>query len=126
MHLHPLLEEVLVPVCSPALLAGANRRWMRCRVFIGDRIPTRGKPAQAAGIVLTNSAVGARYDLRSMLIEAALAWVSRWCRVHRRGSSSRLVALRAGGQDGENFCLVLPNRSSWPTGRFGPSHLDAG
>lgn len=45
MHLHPLLEEILVPVCSPALLADVDspRRWTSCRSFTVGRIRTPGR-----------------------------------------------------------------------------------
>lgn len=45
MHRHHLLEEVLVPVCSPALLAeaGKTRRSMRCRACTDGRIRTPGR-----------------------------------------------------------------------------------
>jgi hypothetical protein len=76
MHLHHLLEEVLVPVCSPALLAEAD-----AGISLDElpRLHRRQNPdawqayAQEVGIMLTNSAVGRCYDLHAMLIEAALA-----------------------------------------------------
>jgi len=76
MHRYPLMEEVLVPVCSPALLAAADGNISLDGL---PRLHRRQNPdawqlyAQETGLVLTNSAVGARYDLHSMLIEAALA-----------------------------------------------------
>ncbi|CAD6559076.1 Glycine cleavage system transcriptional activator [Paraburkholderia metrosideri] len=116
MHLHKLLEEVLVPVCSPALLAdaGENRS-------LDDlpRLHRRQNPdawqlyAQEAGIVLTNSAVGARYDLHSMLIEAAVAGlgVALVPRLYI-GTELKQGRLVAPWPDGKaitkNFCLVLP------------------
>jgi DNA-binding transcriptional LysR family regulator len=116
MHLHKLLEEVLVPVCSPALLAdaGENRS-------LDDlpRLHRRQNPdawqlyAQEAGIVLTNSAVGARYDLHSMLIEAAVAGlgVALVPRLYigTELEQGRLVAPWPDGKAiTKNFCLVLP------------------
>jgi DNA-binding transcriptional LysR family regulator len=61
MHLHHLLEEVLVPVCSPALLAEAD-----AGISLDElpRLHRRQNPdawqayAQEVGIMLTNSAVG--------------------------------------------------------------------
>ncbi|MFM0285816.1 LysR substrate-binding domain-containing protein [Paraburkholderia megapolitana] len=116
MHLHHLLEEVLVPVCSPALLAGTN-----ANVSLDDlpRLHRRQNPdawqlyAQEVGIELTNSAVGARYDLHSMLIEAALsglgvALVPRLY-VEAELEEGRLVAPWPDGKAiTKNFCLVLP------------------
>ncbi len=101
MHLHRLLEEVLVPVCSPALLASAGANLSLDEL---PRLHRRQNPdawqlyAHEAGIVLTNSAVGARYDLHSMLIEAALAaWGLRWCRVFTWGQNlNKAVWLRPG------------------------------
>ncbi|MDE1180392.1 LysR substrate-binding domain-containing protein [Paraburkholderia sp.] len=116
MHRHPLLEEVLVPVCSPALLAdaGASRS-----LDALPRLHRRQNPdawqlyAQETGIVLTNSAVGARYDLHSMLIEAAIAGlgVALVPRLYigRELEQGRLVAPWPDGKAiTKNFCLVLP------------------
>jgi DNA-binding transcriptional LysR family regulator len=116
MHLHRLLEEVLVPVCSPALLAEAG-----ANISLDElpRLHRRQNPdawqlyAQAAGIVLTNSAIGARYDLHSMLIEAALAGlgVALVPRLYI-GAELEQGRLIAPWPDGKaitkNFCLVLP------------------
>lgn len=116
MHLHPLLEEVLVPVCSPALLAdaGANQS-----LDVLPRLHRRQNPdawqiyARESGIVLTNSAIGARYDLHSMLIEAALAGlgVALVPRLYIGAEleQGRLVAPWPDGKAiSKNFCLVLP------------------
>lgn len=105
MHLHHLLEEVLVPVCSPALLedAGANTPLDEL-----PRLHRRQNPdawqlyAQESGIALTNSAIGARYDLHSMLIEAALA-----------GLGVALVPRLYIGTELEQGRLVAP----WPVGK---------
>lgn len=116
MHLHHLLEEVLVPVCSPALLedAGANTS-----LDALPRLHRRQNPdawqlyAQESGFVLTNSAVGARYDLHSMLIEAALtglgvALVPRLY-IGTELEQGRLVTPWPDGKGvAKNFCLVLP------------------
>jgi DNA-binding transcriptional LysR family regulator len=116
MHLHRLLEEVLVPVCSPALLADADANTSLDEL---PRLHRRQNPdawqlyAQEAGIVLTNSAVGARYDLHSMLIEAALAGLGV-ALVPRLYIEAELEqgGLVAPWPDGKaitkNFCLVLP------------------
>ncbi|MCA8063213.1 LysR substrate-binding domain-containing protein [Burkholderia sp. AU38729] len=116
MHLHPLLEEVLVPVCSPALLAGAGTNPSLDAL---PRLHRRQNPdawqtyAQAAGIVLTNSAVGARYDLHSMLIEAALAGLGvalvPRLYIDAELEQGRLVAPWPESEAvTKNFCLVLP------------------
>ncbi|MBB4513230.1 LysR substrate-binding domain-containing protein [Paraburkholderia fungorum] len=116
MHLHRLLEEVLVPVCSPALLANAGANLSLDEL---PRLHRRQNPdawqlyAQEAGIVLTNSAVGARYDLHSMLIEAALAGLGvalvPRLYVGAELEQGRLVAPWPDGKAiAKNFCLVLP------------------
>lgn len=105
MHSHRLLEEVLVPVCSPALLANAGANPSLDKL---PRLHRRQNPdawqqyAQEAGIVLTNSAVGARYDLHSMLIAAALA-----------GLGVALVPRLYIGAELEQGSLVAP----WPEGK---------
>lgn len=116
MHLHPLLEEVLVPVCSPALLAGAG-----ANPSLDDlpRLHRRQNPdawqmyAQECSIVLANSAIGARYDLHAMLIEAALAGlgVALVPRLYIEAEleQGRLVAPWPDGKAiAKHFCLVLP------------------
>ncbi len=76
MRTHPLLNEVLVPVCHPELLKGGERTTTLDTL---PRLHRRQNPdawqhyAKDTGILLTNPAIGARYDLHSMLIEAALA-----------------------------------------------------
>ena len=76
MRTYPLLQEVLVPVCHPALIKGAEARVLLDQL---PRLHRRQSPdawqryAKDSGITLTNPAVGARYDLHAMLIEAALA-----------------------------------------------------
>lgn len=76
MHTHQLFQEVLVPVCHPALLSKSNIEKQLDKL---PRLHRRKVPdawpryAQETGIQLTNPAIGARYDLYSMLIEAALA-----------------------------------------------------
>ena len=105
MHQHRLLEEVLVPVCSPALFADAG-----ANISLDElpRLHRLQNPnawqlyAQEAGIVLSNSAVGARYDLHSMLIEAALA-----------GLGVALVPRLYIGAELEQGRLIAP----WPDGK---------
>ncbi|MFZ3120767.1 MAG: LysR substrate-binding domain-containing protein [Variovorax sp.] len=116
MRTHRLLEEVLVPVCSPALLADAG-----ASISLDElpRLHRRQNPdawqryAQETGIVLTNSAVGARYDLHAMLIAAALAGLGvalvPRLYVGTELEQGRLVAPWPDGKAiTKNFCLVLP------------------
>lgn len=115
MHRHLLLEEILVPVCSPALLDTAPGTAL-------DGLPLlhrRQNPdawqdyAQAAGIALANPAVGPRYDLHDMLIEAALAGlgVALVPRLYIEAElrQGRLLAPWPDGNTiSKQFCLVLP------------------
>ena len=116
MRVHRLLEEVLVPVCSPALLADAGASLSLDEL---PRLHRRQNPeawqlyAQETGIGLTNSAIGARYDLHSMLIAAALAGLGvalvPRLYVGAELEEGRLVAPWPDGQAvAKNFCLVLP------------------
>lgn len=116
MHLHHLLEEILVPVCSPALLSDARANPSLDELPLLHR---RQNPdawqiyAQASGIALTNPAVGARYDLHSMLIAAALAGlgVALVPRLYIGAEleQGRLVAPWPDGKAvAKKFCLVLP------------------
>ena len=116
MRVHRLLEEVLVPVCSPVLLADAGASLSLDEL---PRLHRRQNPdawqlyAQETGIVLTNSAIGARYDLHSMLIAAALAGLGvalvPRLYVGAELEQGRLVAPWPDGQAvAKNFCLVLP------------------
>lgn len=116
MHLHHLLEEVLVPVCSPALLAEAGANTSLDAL---PRLHRRQNPnawqlyAQEAGIELTNSAVGARYDLHSMLIAAAVAGlgvalVPRLYIEAELEQGSLVAPWPDSKAIAKNFCLVLP------------------
>ncbi len=116
MRLYHLLEEVLVPVCSPALLADAGADASLDEL---PRLHKRQNPdawqlyANEAAIELTNSAVGARYDLHSMLIEAAMAGLGvalvPRLYVEAELEQGRLVAPWPDGKSiAKNFCLVLP------------------
>lgn len=105
MRVHSLLQEVLMPVCSPALLTGS-----KADILLDElpRLHWRQKPeawqtyAQETGIALSHPAVGARYDLYSMLIEAALA-----------GLGVALVPRLYIDAELEQGRLVAP----WPAGR---------
>jgi DNA-binding transcriptional LysR family regulator len=116
MHQQPLLEEVLVPVCSPELLADAGAD---ASLDTLPRLHRRQNPdawqryAQENGMALTNSAVGARFDLHSMVIEAALAGlgVALVPRLYIEAelAQGRLVAPWPDGKTmAKTFCLVLP------------------
>lgn len=116
MHRHHLLEEILVPVCSPTLLDESTTRHSLDALPLLHR---RQNPdawqryAHSAGIVLSNAAVGARYDLHSMLIEAALAGlgVALVPRLYIKAEleQGRLVAPWPDGVAiTKNFCLILP------------------
>ncbi|MFY0477193.1 LysR substrate-binding domain-containing protein [Achromobacter marplatensis] len=124
MHLHHLLEEVLVPVCSPALLAEAG-----ANVSLDElpRLHRRQNPdawqlyAQEAGIVLTNSAVGARYDLHSMLIAAAVAGlgvalVPRLYIEPELEQGSLVAPWPDSKAISKHFCLVLPEPVEFSAG----------
>lgn len=116
MRTHRLLHERLVPVCHPTLLDAS----------IGDasldklpRLHRRQNPeawqryAQETGIALTNPAIGARYDLHAMLIEAALAGLGvalvPRLYVETELAEGRLIAPWPDGQSiSKTFCLILP------------------
>lgn len=116
MRTHRLLHETLVPVCHPALL---DRGEGTASLDELPRLHRRQNPdawqryAQETGIVLTNPAVGARYDLHSMQIEAALAGlgVALVPRIYIETelAKGRLVAPWPDGESiSKIFCLILP------------------
>jgi DNA-binding transcriptional LysR family regulator len=116
MHSYRLLQEVLVPICHPALLAGVKTELALDKL---PRLHRRQNPeawqlyAQETGVALTNPAVGARYDLHSMLIEAALAGLGvalvPRLYVEAELAQGRLAAPWPEGKTiAKNFCLVLP------------------
>ena len=76
MRTHHLLNEMLVPVCHPELLKGGKSATALDTL---PRLHRRQNPdawqrySQETGVSLTNPAIGTRYDLHAMLIEAALA-----------------------------------------------------
>lgn len=116
MRTHRLLHETLVPVCHPALLGGGEGATSLDEL---PRLHRRQNPdawqryAQETGIVLTNPAVGPRYDLHSMQIGAALAGlgvalVPRFY-VETELAEGRLVAPWPDGESiSKTFCLILP------------------
>lgn len=116
MRTHRLLHEVLVPVCHPGLLAGQDPS---AALSMLPRLHRRQNPeawplyAEETGIMLTNPAVGPRYDLHAMLIEGALAGLGVALVPHLYVESEladgRLVApWPAGNSISKTFCLVLP------------------
>lgn len=76
MRTYPLMNEVLIPVCHPELMSEDQQATSLDKL---PRLHRRQNPdawlhyAQETGIPLTNPAMGARYDLHAMLIEAALS-----------------------------------------------------
>ncbi len=116
MHMYHLLNEVLVPVCHPKLIQGRNGEAALEGLPLLHR---RQNPdaweryGQETGTSLLNPAIGARYDLHSMLIEAALAGlgvalVPRFY-VETELSTGRLIApWPAGISISKTFSLVLP------------------
>lgn len=116
MRIHQLLHEVLVPVCHPGLLTGRKRTATLDEL---PRLHRRQNPeawqcySQETGITLTNPAIGARYDLHGMLIEAALAGLGvalvPSLYVETELAQGRLVAPWPHGKTvSKAFCLVLP------------------
>ncbi len=116
MRTHRLLHEMLVPVCHPTLL---DRGEGAVSLDELPRLHRRQNPdawqryAQETGIVLTNPAVGARYDLHSMQIEAALAGlgVALVPRLYIESelAEGRLIAPWPDGESiSKTFCLILP------------------
>jgi DNA-binding transcriptional LysR family regulator len=116
MRTHRLLHETLVPVCHPTLLGGGEGATSLDEL---PRLHRRQNPdawqryAQETGIVLTNPAVGPRYDLHSMQIGAALAGlgvalVPRFY-VETELAEGRLIAPWPDSQSiSKTFCLILP------------------
>jgi DNA-binding transcriptional LysR family regulator len=116
MRVHPLLNEVLVPVCHPELLKDVKTA---TALDILPRLHRRQNPdawqryAQETGITLTNPAIGARYDLHAMLIEAALAGlgvvlVPRFY-IETELAQGRLAAPWPDGKTiSKTFSLILP------------------
>ncbi|WP_175676418.1 LysR substrate-binding domain-containing protein [Burkholderia ambifaria] len=116
MHTYRLCEEVLVPVCHPSLLAGGDPD-----ALLGTlpRLHKRQTPdawaayVQETRLPVSNPAAGARYDLYSMLIAAALAGlgVALVPRLYVDAEIAR-GSLAAPWPDGrgvvKRFCLVLP------------------
>ncbi|RKD73759.1 LysR substrate-binding domain-containing protein [Rhizobium sp. WW_1] len=116
MRTHRLLQETLIPVCHPALLGKGEEPPSLDEL---PRLHRRQNPdawqhyARETGIALTNPAIGPRYDLHIMLIEAALAGLGvalvPRLYVETELAEGRLVAPWPEGQSiSKTFCLVLP------------------
>lgn len=116
MRTHRLLHETLVPVCHPALVdegEGAVSLNELPRLHRRQNPDAWQRYAQETGIALTNPAVGARYDLHAMQIEAALAGLGvalvPRLYVETELAEGRLVAPWPDGESiSKTFCLVLP------------------
>ncbi|MGE4311385.1 LysR substrate-binding domain-containing protein [Desulfovibrio sp.] len=116
MRTHHLLSEVLVPVCCPDLLKESPGGATLDSI---PRLHRRQNPdawqryAQETGIPLSNPAIGACYDLHSMLIEAALAGLGvalvPRLYVENELAQGRLIAPWPEGKTiSKTFCLILP------------------
>lgn len=135
MRTHPLLDEVLVPVCHPDILTGGEGTSALDNL---PRLHRRQNPdawqrySQETGIPLTHPAMGARYDLHAMLIEAALAGLGvalvPRLYVETELARGRLVAPWPEGKTiAKTFCLILPasiGLSSEPIQAFAQWILD--
>lgn len=116
MRTHRLLNETLVPVCHPALLGrgeGAVSLDELPRLHRRQNPDAWERYTLESGIVLTNPAVGARYDLHSMQIEAALAGLGvalvPRLYIEKELAEGRLVAPWPDGQSiSKTFSLILP------------------
>lgn len=117
MRTYRLLNEVLIPVCHPELLKGDKKA---AALDTLPRLHRRQNPdawqhyAQETGIPLTHPAMGARYDLHSMLIEAALAGLGvalvPRLYVETEIALGRLVTPWPEGKTiAKTFCLILPD-----------------
>lgn len=116
MRTHQLLHEVLVPVCHPKLLTGEEGMSALDKL---PRLHRRQNPeawqlySEETGIPLTNAAIGARYDLHAMLIEAALAGlgvalVPRLYVESELALGSLVAPWPEGKTISKTFCLILP------------------
>lgn len=114
MRTHRLLQETLVPVCHPALFGrGAPSLDELPRLHRRQNPDAWQRYAQETGLMLSNPAIGARFDLHSMLIEAALAGlgVALVPRLYIEAelAEGRLVAPWPEGKSiSKTFCLILP------------------
>lgn len=113
MRTHPLWDEVLVPVCHPGLLGQGMALDALPRLHRRQNPDAWQRYAEETGVALSHPAIGARYDLHAMLIEAALAGlgvalVPRFY-VENELAQGKLVAPWPEGRTiSKTFCLVLP------------------
>lgn len=116
MHTHRMVDEVLIPVCHPALVQQSKQPTALDSL---PRLHRRQTPdawqryAQQSGIGLSNPAMGARYDLHAMLIEAALAGLGvalvPRLYVETELAQGQLVSPWPQKENvAKTFCLVLP------------------
>lgn len=116
MRTHRLLHEVLVPVCHPSLLAASPEPPLLDAL---PRLHRRQNPdawqryADETGVVLSNPAVGARYDLHAMLIAAAqaglgVALVPRLYVENELAQGSLVAPWPDAKTIAKTFCLILP------------------
>lgn len=113
LRIQPLLHEVLVPVCHPDLAAGGATLNDLPRLHRRQNPDAWADYAQETGLPLDNPAVGSRYDLHAMLIEAALAGLGvalvPRLYVDAELAQGRLIApWPEGKRISKTFCLVLP------------------
>ncbi len=113
LRIQPLLHEVLVPVCHPDLAAGGATLNNLPRLHRRQNPDAWADYAQETGLPLDNPAVGSRYDLHAMLIEAALAGLGvalvPCLYVETELAQGRLIApWPEGKRISKTFCLVLP------------------
>lgn len=116
MRTYPLLHEVLVPVCHPALLKegkGATALDTLPRLHRRQNPDAWERYSRETGVALSNPATGARYDLHAMLIEAALAGLGvalvPRLYVETELAQGRLAAPWPDGKTiSKTFCIVLP------------------
>ncbi|WP_072839877.1 LysR substrate-binding domain-containing protein [Marinomonas polaris] len=111
-----LFQETLIPVCHPSLLGDNEPKALLDNL---PRLHRRQNPeawqdyARETNITLTNPAIGARYDLHTMLIEAAIsglgvALVPR-IYVKKELELGNLIApWPESAIVSKTFCLVLP------------------
>lgn len=116
MRTHRLLDEVLVPACRPKLVKGSHGM---ATLDSLPRLHRRHDPdawqrhSQETGIPPGNPAIGARYDLHSILIQVALArlgvaLVPRLYVETELASGRLVVPWPEGATMAKTFCLILP------------------
>ncbi|MBY5989129.1 LysR substrate-binding domain-containing protein [Roseovarius atlanticus] len=112
--IHPLLHEVLIPVCSPSLLSGTRNPPPLDdlpRVHRRQNAEAWQIYAQETGQHLQNPLAGVRFDLHGMAIEAAMAGLGvalvPRTYVERDLAEGRLVTCWPPGQSvSKTFCAI--------------------